>query len=112
MSATVNKVYKRFTENRRYYLNKSVKYNQLKKDMRLKPRAWSRSKQSRLGLAEQKHGKPCARQTKQQQKSRDQQAGVWATELIEGAIVMFLPQLPLQSNEPRFYIRGILSPLS
>lgn len=53
----------------------------------LRPRGWSRSKQSRRGLAEQKHGKPCARQTKQQQKRRDQQAGVLATELIEDAIV-------------------------
>lgn len=53
----------------------------------LRPRAWSRSKQSRRGLAEQKHGKPCARQTKQQQKRRDQQAGVLATELIEDATV-------------------------
>lgn len=58
-------------------------------------RAWSRSKQSRHGLAEQKHGKPCARQTKQQQKRRDQQAGAWATELIEEAVVL----LPFASCE-------------
>lgn len=75
-------------------LDKILEYNQFKRHggWVLKPRALSRSKQSRRGLTEQKHGKPCARQTKQQQKGREQQAGVWATKLIGEAFVT-LPSL-------------------
>lgn len=82
-------------------MNTIVKYSQLKKDVlnRLQPCAWGRSKQSRRGLAEQKHGKPCARQTKQQQKRRGEQAGVWAISSPRRAIVLLPSLMTVHNNE-------------